>query len=176
MSKDIENYFPNTSGGVQEYNNNNGETVLDLGQVPQDFTPDAGDYSLNADDNLVISNDDLANTVSVGDVIEIDIDGTITEVVVGEVDSAAGTITILGDQTALNADIGAGTNVSVSTIFEQAVFEGVAEGLSIVNPNGVTNPLHLVNLVTMTVDQYEDSGFTPDPNTLYFLSEDPITT
>lgn len=176
MARQIQTHFPNTSGGVQEYNNNDGDTILNLGQEPELFTPDAGDYTSNTNNNLVINNDDLANSVSVGDTIQIDIDGVLTDVVVGEVDSAAGTVTILGDQSTLNTDIAGGTNVSVSTLFEQAVFEGVAEGLSIVNPNGTTNPLHLVQLVTMTTDQYEDMGFTPDDNTLYFLSEDPITT
>ena len=176
MSRDVTQYFPNTSGGVQEYNNNDGDTVLNLGQEPEEFTPDAADYMTNPANNLIINDSDLANSVAVGDVIQIDVDGVLTNVIVSEVDSAAGTVTIDGDQSALVMAIGSGTNVSVSTIFEQAVFQGVADGLRVVNSNVPLNsPIDLITLETMTVDDYEDASFTPDPNVLYLLSEDPIT-
>ena len=188
MSKPIQNYFPNTSGGVQEYINNDGDTVLNLGQEPESFDPgDASDYTLNADNSLTISDQDLADSVTVGETIVIDIMGVQTRVVVGEIDSANGTITINGDQSTLFTDISADVaNTSIITLEESATFTGVADfakGLVVVNPNGATNPLDLITVITMTVDQYEalDPLATPpgpgwDPYTLYLLSEDPITT
>ncbi len=174
MAAHITTFYPDLTR-TQTIESPGGEVVVDTGRESMTVTTPSGEFSVNTGGALVIMNQDLSESVRVGDVVTLNIDGVLTDLTITDVDSTTGIVITNGDA-ATEALIDAAANVSIVTVQEEAVFHGVSTGLFIDNTNTVpTDDINAINLVTMTVDQYEDAGFTPAEDTLYFLSEDPIT-
>ncbi len=161
MSKNISQYFPGAATSVNITSEN--QTTFVAGDVSNTFS------------GVQITNAEIAANGDVGDTIDITVDGVTTTVIITDI---TGNVVTTNGDIALRDAIGTmGATVTTVLNEQNTVWEGIAEGLVIENPNGDPDPIAAIRVVTITADQYEmdfPGGVGADPNILYLLSDEQI--
>ena len=206
MANNISELYPdlgnilNEAGGTViertiqgDVNNSAGDTVLNVGDATTEATIEA-DVVHNDGTIIVNVGDTNSDATYLGDVVSTRTDGTQYTVInnhvlvndsMGRAPNDMGYVTTYGTSQAELDLIDSEGNVILDV--SASSFNGIADRASNVivnyvnrNDMGVIIPDsftgNVTRLQTMTVDEYEAAGFTPNANTLYLLTEDPITT